>query len=72
VVGTPVVTGPVGGQLETYVPGVTGVTATGLSPRELAAATSTALDLPRFDGVEVTAKFSSGVFEERIRRFVTG
>lgn len=72
VVGTPVVTGPVGGQLETYDPGVTGVTATGRSPRELAEATSTALDLPRFDGIAVTAKFSSDVFEERIRRFVTG
>ncbi|WP_150959142.1 glycosyltransferase [Microbacterium testaceum] len=72
VLGTPIVTGPIGGQLETYEAGVTGITADGLSPGDLAAATSRALSLPVFDGVEATARFSSEVFEQRIRGFVTG
>ncbi|MFJ4161442.1 glycosyltransferase [Microbacterium testaceum] len=72
VLGTPVVTGPVGGQLETYEPGVTGITADSLTPDDLAAATSSALSLPPFDGAAATARFSSEVFEERIRHFVTG
>lgn len=72
VLGTPVVTGPVGGQLETYVDGVSGVRAESLEPADLAEATRRALALEAFDGVGATRRFSREVFNARIRRFVLG
>ncbi|MDQ1075608.1 MULTISPECIES: glycosyltransferase [Microbacterium] len=70
--GTPVVTGPLGGQVETYTDGVSGVTAASVDPADLADAARRALALPAFDGPATTARFSSDVFEERIRDFVSG
>ncbi len=68
--GTPVVTGPVGGQVETYVDGVSGVTAASTDASDLATAIDRAVSLDRFDGGAVTARFSESVFAERIREFV--
>ncbi|GAB3630731.1 glycosyltransferase family 4 protein [Microbacterium shaanxiense] len=68
--GVPVVTGPVGGQIETYIDGVSGVTAQSTDAVGFADAISTALDLPRFDARAATARFHEGIFAERIRRFV--
>lgn len=68
--GVPVVTGPVGGQLETYVDGVSGVTAASTDAGDLADAISAAIALPRFDARAATAPFHEDVFIARIREFV--
>lgn len=70
VAGTPVVTGPVGGQVESYTHGVSGVTAESTSAADLAVAIEQAIGLAPFDGAAVTARFSEDVFVERIRNFV--
>lgn len=68
--GTPVVTGPVGGQLETFIDGETGIVADSTDANDLAAAVRRALDLDVFDGPAVTARFSTAAFNHRIRKFV--
>lgn len=70
--GTPVVTGPVGGQVESYTDGVSGVTAASTDAADLAVAIERAVALPRFDALAVTSPFSEAVFTERIREFVRG
>ena len=67
----PVVSGPVGGQLEALTEGVSGVVAASTDAADLAAAISRALDLPRFDARVATAPFSETVFTDRVRAFVT-
>lgn len=69
--GTPVVTGPIGGQLETFVNGETGIVADSTDAGDLAAGVGRALELPPFDGPAVTARYSLAVFQERIRSFVS-
>ncbi|WP_206477390.1 glycosyltransferase [Microbacterium sp. KRD172] len=68
--GVPVVTGPEGGQLETYIDGVSGVTAESTDAVDLADAISTAMFLPRFDARSATARFHEDIFTAKIRRFV--
>ncbi|MFT4135456.1 glycosyltransferase [Microbacterium sp.] len=68
--GTPIVTGPVGGQLETYIPGKSGIVAESTEPIDLAHAAHRAMTLPEFDGVETTARFSRAVFQDQIQSFV--
>lgn len=68
--GTPVVTGPIGGQTETFSAGLSGQIAESFEPSDLAAAASLALDLDNFDGGEVTRKFSEENFKSNIRAFV--
>lgn len=69
--GTAIVTGPVGGQIETFVPGVTGVVADSVSPGDLANAIEAALHLDRFDGHKLTKRFSPVRFRSEIRSSVT-
>ncbi len=69
--GTPVVTGPAGGQVETYDAGVSGVTASSTAVSDIASAIEAALALPRFDSASVTARFSEARFADDIRRFVS-
>ncbi|UNK70108.1 glycosyltransferase [Microbacterium sp. H1-D42] len=68
--GTPVVTGPVGGQLETFEDGVSGVVASSTEPVDLASAITTAVALRAFDPAAATAGFSEQVFATKIRDFV--
>ena len=68
--GTPVVIGPVGGQLETIHEGVSGIVAESDNPRDFAVAINAALDLPAFDPRSVVVKFSDATFDARIRTFV--
>lgn len=69
--GTPVVTGPVGGQTETFVDGLSGIVSPSLDPADLGDAVTRALRLPAFDGAAITARFSAAVFHDRIRAFVS-
>lgn len=69
--GTPVVTGPVGGQVETYEAGVSGVTASSTAVSDIASAIEAAANLPRFDAASVTSRFSEARFADNIRRFVS-
>ncbi|UWF77882.1 MULTISPECIES: glycosyltransferase [Microbacterium] len=68
--GTPVVTGPVGGQTETYTAGVSGVTADASDAGALAAAITAAIALPCFDAEAAVGRFRESVFTARIREFV--
>ncbi len=68
--GTPVVVGPVGGQIETLTPGVSGVIAESPDVAGFARAVAAAIDLDVFDAPAVTARFGTQVFERRIRDFV--
>lgn len=68
--GTPVVTGPFGGQLETFVAGVSGVSAASTAPADLASAISAAIALEPFDAMALTARFRESVFARSIRDFV--
>lgn len=68
--GTPVVTGPVGGQVESYVDGVSGVTAESTDAAALARAIERAIALAPFNGAATTAALSEDVFASKIRGFV--
>ncbi|MFJ3958951.1 glycosyltransferase [Arthrobacter sp. NPDC090010] len=68
--GTPVVTGPIGGQLESLTQGVTGVVAASTDVVDLAAALDDALRLAPFDGVLATSRFATTRFEDELRAFV--
>ncbi|VXB72689.1 Putative glycosyltransferase [Microbacterium sp. 8M] len=68
--GTPVVVGPIGGQLETIRDGVSGIVAESDNPRDFAVAIRAALALPAFDPRSVVGKFSDADFDSRIRAFV--
>ncbi|WP_243062379.1 glycosyltransferase [Humibacter sp. RRB41] len=68
--GTPVVTGPFGGQTETFAPGVSGVIADSLDAVDLARGITAARELLPFDPVSVTRRFGNDVFVQRIREFV--
>lgn len=70
VLGTPIVTGPVGGQLETFTNGTTGIIADSTDPADLASAVERAIDLQPFDGPAITARFSPTAFRQRIQKFV--
>ncbi|MFB7843177.1 glycosyltransferase [Microbacterium sp. NPDC056052] len=65
--GTPVVTGPVGGQTETFVPGVSGVIAESTSIAHLNESIATALNLPSFDPSAVTSPYSEQAFVTKLR-----
>lgn len=69
--GTPVVTGPVGGQTETIADGKTGVIAADHSPEAMADAIAKALSMGPFDRFSLMSKFDSGAFDENIREFVS-
>lgn len=68
--GTPVVTGPIGGQVEALQPGVSGVIADSTKAIDLARAIQIAADLPRFDRQRVVAKFDTARFVTQIQQFV--
>jgi len=68
--GTPVVTGPVGGQVETFRPGVSGVISESVSLDDFARAIEVALALPAFEPRAVVARFSEVRFADQIRQFV--
>jgi len=68
--GTPVVTGPVGGQLEAIMPGVSGVIAASTDPADLAAAIDAALRLGPFDSETLTERFGADRFARELREFV--
>lgn len=67
---TPVVTGRMGGQVETFIPGVSGIIADSAEVTELATAIEAAMDLPPFDPVAVTEKFGAERFERELKAFV--
>ena len=68
--GTPVVAGPVGGQIEAIEPGVSGVIAASTGVADLAVAIETALGMPRFVAASATARFREERFADAIRAFV--
>jgi len=68
--GTPVVTGPVGGQVETFMDGVSGVTAASTDVGDLADAVRRAASLPRFEARDATARFDEPAFQGSIERFL--
>ncbi|MGN8026968.1 glycosyltransferase [Microbacterium sp. 22242] len=68
--GTPVVTGPVGGQLEAIVPGVSGVIAASTEPGDLAAGVEAALRLDPFDSELLSERFGADRFARELRDFV--
>lgn len=68
--GTPVVTGRIGGQVETFIPGVSGIIADSTELTDLAAAIEAAIDLPPFDPVGVTDRFGAERFERELKAFV--
>lgn len=68
--GTPVVTGPVGGQTETFIPGISGIVAESTSVEHLGSAIDSALRLPAFAPRDTTSGYSEQTFAEKIRRFV--
>ncbi|WP_448710913.1 glycosyltransferase [Microbacterium profundi] len=68
--GTPVVTGPIGGQVETFTAGVSGVMAESTEATDLARAIEKAMTLGPFDAQRITAKFSEAAFHESVERFV--
>lgn len=67
--GTPVVSGPVGGQVETYLDGVSGITAPSTDVGDLARAIDRATGLPSFNARHATARFDEKSFANEIRRF---
>lgn len=69
--GTPVVTGPVGGQVEAFEPGVSGVISESQSATHFARAIQDAAALPRFDPQQLVAHFSEERFATQIRQFVS-
>lgn len=68
--GTPVVTGPVGGQIETIVPGVSGVIADSTDPADLAAGIEAALQLAPFDARILSERFGADRFTRELQEFV--
>lgn len=68
--GTPVVTGPIGGQLESFIDGTSGVAAASTDPFDLASAISSAIDLPQFDPRAMVSSFDEAVFVQKIQSFV--
>ena len=68
--GTPVVTGPIGGQVETIVPGVSGVVAASTDPADLAAGIEAALHLAPFDSRILSERFGPERFARELQRFV--
>ncbi|MFD5213453.1 glycosyltransferase [Microbacterium sp. NPDC058345] len=68
-VGTPVVSGPIGGQIETFEDGVSGIAADSTAVSDLAGAIERAAALPAFDRLR-TSRFSERHFAERISDFL--
>lgn len=68
--GTPVVVGPRGGQLETLVDGTSGIIADSFDAKDLAKGIERAIALPAFDAKAQASKFSTQVFHDRIRGLV--
>lgn len=69
--GTPVVTGPIGGQVEAVVPGTTGVIAASSDPVDLARGIDEALRLGAFDARALTSRFGRERFTRELREFVS-
>lgn len=69
--GTPVVTGPIGGQVETFESGVSGIIADSTDAKDLGAAVGQALELDAFEADAVTAQFDEQSFSINIARFVS-
>lgn len=69
--GTPVVTGPIGGQVETFVDGTSGIVADSTDPAELASAIERAVALAPFDRRTATKPFDEHTFRSNIEKFVT-
>lgn len=69
--GTPVVTGPTGGQTEALTPRVSGIVAESTDIDDLAHAVRAARELPAFDPQAVTNRFSNAEFAHAIRDFVS-
>ncbi len=70
--GTPVVTGPIGGQVETFTDGVSGIAADSTDVADLARAVERALHLDDFDARAATERFSERTFGSAISSFVAG
>ncbi len=68
--GTAVVTGPVGGQIETFIPGVSGVIAASTDPTDLAVSIDAALRLAPFNSRILTERFGADRFAHELRGFV--
>lgn len=68
--GTPVVTGPIGGQLESLADGVSGVVAASTDPGDLAEGIEAALRLDPFDPGALAEKFGADRFARELREFV--
>lgn len=70
--GTPVVTGPTGGQVETFVDGVSGVRADSADPDALASALVKAIGLCEFDAAAAAGPFDEASFHTAVRSFIRG
>ncbi|GAA3930644.1 glycosyltransferase [Microbacterium soli] len=68
--GTPVVTGPVGGQVETFVDGVSGIAAASTDAADLADAVQRAVALPAFDARKLVSPYAETAFTKRIKDFI--
>lgn len=69
--GTPVVTGPVGGQIEALIAGVSGEIAASTHPRDLARGIDAALRLEPFDTSAFEDRFGTARFARELRNFVS-
>lgn len=69
--GTPVVTGPIGGQVETFVNGLSGIVADSTGARDLAQAIERAVALPVFDAKNTTRRFDERSFRQKIEQLVS-
>ncbi len=68
--GTPVVTGPFGGQVETFENGVSGVVADSTDAADLASAIERATALAPFEPQKMTRRFDEHTFRSSIESFV--
>lgn len=68
--GTPVVTGPIGGQVETFVDGVSGCIAESTSTLHLQQAVQSAYELPPFNAAATTNRFAERAFINKVKRFL--
>lgn len=68
--GTPVVTGPVGGQTESILNGTTGIIADSTDAADLGTAIERAMNLAAFDGPDHASAFSAARFQAEIQDFV--
>src|SRR5690606_26734524 len=69
--GTPVVTGPIGGQVETFDNEASGIAAESTDAKDLATAVEKAVALGPFEPGTTTARFSEHNFQASVKRLLS-